>query len=120
MDRILQAIGAETVKWSHKTECCGGAFAASETSIVIDLAGQVLEAARQAGAQAIVVACPMCQANLDTRQKNIEEERGIIYGLPIIYFTQLIALTFGHSRREAGLRRLLVSPLPLLSRSGLA
>lgn len=120
MDRILQAIGAETVKWSHKAECCGGGFAASETSIIIDLAGQVLEAARQAGAQAIVVACPMCQANLDTRQKNIEEERGIIYGLPIIYFTQLIALAFGHSRREAGLRRLLVSPLPLLSRCGLA
>jgi len=120
MDRILRAIGAETVKWSHKTECCGGAFAASETSIVIDLAGQVLEAARQAGAQAIVVACPMCQENLDTRQKSIEKDRGIIYGLPIIYFTQLIALAFGHPVREAGLRRLLVSPLPLLKKSGLA
>jgi heterodisulfide reductase subunit B len=79
----------------------------------------VLEAARQAGAEAIVVACPVCQANLDTRQKSIEEERGIIYGLPIIYFTQLIALAFGHPAGKVGLRRLLVSPLPLLERTGL-
>ncbi len=119
MDRILQTIGAQTVKWSHKAECCGGGFAASQTSIVIDLAGQVLEAARQAGAEAIAVACPLCQSNLDTRQKNIEEERGISYGLPIIYFTQLIALAFGHPAGKAGLRRLFVSPFPLLERTGL-
>jgi heterodisulfide reductase subunit B len=119
MDRILQGIGAQTVKWSHKAECCGGGFSASQTSIVIDLAGQVLEAARQAGAEAVVVACPLCQANLDARQKTIEEERGTIYGLPIIYFTQLIALAFGHPARKAGLRRLIVSPLPLLEKTGL-
>ena len=58
LDRLLQALGAETVDWSHKAECCGGGFAASETDIVVDLGGQVLEAARQAGAEAIVVACP--------------------------------------------------------------
>jgi len=119
MDRILTSIGARTVKWSHKAECCGGGFAASETSIVIDLAGQVLEAARQAGAEAIVAACPVCQLNLDSRQKSIEEERGTIYGLPVIYFTQLIALAFGHPVRKTGLRRLMVSALPLLERTGL-
>ncbi|MDD3890471.1 MAG: CoB--CoM heterodisulfide reductase iron-sulfur subunit B family protein, partial [Syntrophomonadaceae bacterium] len=68
MDLLLQALGAETVNWAHKTECCGGGYAASETDIVIDLGGQILESARAAGADAIVVACPMCQTNLDTRQ----------------------------------------------------
>ncbi len=119
MDRILQAVGAKTVQWSHKGECCGGGFAASETGIVIDLGGQVLEAARQAGADAIVVACPMCQANLDTRQRAIEEERKISYGLPIIYFTQLMGLAYGCPVSRLGLRRLFVSPLPLLKARGL-
>lgn len=119
MDRILQAVGAKTVQWSHKGECCGGGFAASETGIVIDLGGQVLEAARQAGAEAIVVACPMCQANLDTRQRAIEEERKISYGLPIIYFTQLMGLAYGCPVSRLGLRRLFVSPLPLLKARGL-
>ena len=82
MDRILDALGAETVSWSHKTECCGGPFTTSEVSIVLDLGHQVLEAARRSGAEAIVVACPMCQLNLDSRQGvggNVD------FGLPIIY-----------------------------------
>lgn len=119
MDRILQAMGADTVRWSHKAECCGGAFAASQTGIVVDLGGQVLEAARQAGADALVVACPMCQVNLDTRQQAIEEARGVRYNLPVIYFTQLMGMAYGFSLRQMGLDRMLVSPLPLLRRAGL-
>jgi heterodisulfide reductase subunit B2 len=119
MDRLLQAMGADTVSWSHKAECCGGGFAASETGIVIDLGGQVLEAARQAGAEALVVACPMCQLNLDARQQAIGEDRGTRFNLPVIYFTQLMGLACGFSKGEMGLGRMLVSPLPLLRRSGL-
>lgn len=120
LDRLLQCLGAETLNWSHKAECCGGGFAASQTDIVVDLGGQVLEAARQAGADAIVVACPMCQANLDTRQKAVEAERGISYNLPIIYFTQLMGLALGYSTGQMGLRRLLTSPAELFNRRNLA
>jgi heterodisulfide reductase subunit B len=120
MDRLLQAMGADTVPWSHKAECCGGGFAASETRIVIDLGGQVLESARQAGADAIVVACPMCQLNLDARQQEIDEDRGSRYNLPVIYFTQLMGIACGFSTGEMRLGRILVSPLPLLRRAGLA
>jgi len=120
MDRILERLGAQTVKWSHKAECCGGSFSLSETSIVLDLGAQVLDAARQAGAEALVVACPMCQNNLEIRQSNIQKERGVIFNLPIIYFTQLIALAYGNTIAKAGLKRLLISPLPLLRKKGLA
>ncbi|MGR6836917.1 CoB--CoM heterodisulfide reductase iron-sulfur subunit B family protein [Syntrophomonas erecta] len=119
LDLLLQALGADTVNWSHKAECCGGGFAASQTEIVVDLSGEILEAARQAGAEAIVVACPMCQANLDTRQPAISTDRGVNYDLPIIYFTQLMGLAFGYSPSQVGLKRLLTSPLPLLRSKGL-
>jgi heterodisulfide reductase subunit B len=115
MDKLLKALGAEPVSWSHKTECCGGGFAVSETAIVLDLGGQVLEAAREAGARAIVTACPMCQTNLDIRQRAIAKERGIDFNLPIIYLSQLIGLALGYSSRELGLTRLLVSPANLFS-----
>jgi heterodisulfide reductase subunit B len=120
MDRILDVLGAETVSWSHKTECCGGPFAASEVSIVVDLGGQVLEAARYAGAEAIVVACPMCQLNLDSRQGVAKDDQAFAAPLPIIYFTQLIALAYGFSVSRSGFKRLLVDPLSLLKRKGLA
>lgn len=118
MDRLLQAMGAATVNWSHKAECCGGGFAASATAIVLDLGGQVLEAAQLAGADAIVAACPMCQANLDIRQSAIAAVCGRQYNLPIIYFTQLMALAFGYTPKQAGLQRHFVNPLPLLAARG--
>ena len=119
MDLILRALGAETVNWSHKAECCGGGYAASETPIVVDLGNQVLESARQAGAEALVVACPMCQTNLDGRQLTIEADLGIKYNLPIIYFTQLMGLAFGYKASRLGFKKLLISPFPLLRNKGL-
>ena len=56
MDLILKALGADTVAWGHKAECCGGGYAASDTDIVLDLSGQVLESAQKARADAFVVA----------------------------------------------------------------
>lgn len=119
LDRLLRVMGAETVNWSHKAECCGGGFAAAETDIVIDLGGQVLQSAREAGAEAVIVACPMCQINLDTRQRAIDAYHGVRYELPVIYFTQLMGLAFGYPARKMGLQRLLVSPVPLLRSKGL-
>jgi len=114
LDLLLNALGAETVMWGHKAECCGGGYAASETNIVLDLGGQILDSAQAAGAEAIVVACPMCQINLDSRQGKIEADRGKKYDMPIIYFTQLMGLAFGYSPRQLGLSKLLLNPIPLL------
>ncbi|NLJ71414.1 MAG: heterodisulfide reductase subunit B [Syntrophomonadaceae bacterium] len=119
MDDILQVIGIETVNWSHKAECCGGGYAASETDIVVDLSGQVVESAKNAGADAIVVACPMCHTNLDTRLGAIEKSRGVKYDMPIIFFTQLMGLAYGYSYRQLGFRQLLNSASPLLKKQGI-
>lgn len=116
LDNLLKTLGAETVTWGHKAECCGGGYAASDTDIVLDLGGQVLKSARQAGAEAIVVACPMCQGNLDMRQKAMELD----FRLPIIYFTQLIGLAFGYKSGQLGINKLFNSPMPLLKSKGLA
>lgn len=120
MDRILNILGAETVSWSHKAECCGGPFTASEATIASDLGRQVLQAAQRAEAEAIVVACPMCQLTLDSQQVIAGNDKSLHPGLPIIYFTQLIALAYGFPVRRTGLKRLLVDPLSLLRRKGLA
>jgi heterodisulfide reductase subunit B2 len=119
MDRLLTALGAETVVWSHKAECCGGSFAASETEVVLDLVGQIVDAARQAGAQAIVAACPVCQVNLDTRQAAAAARGGRDHRLPVPYFVQLMGLAFGFSPKSLGLKRLLTDPSPLLRAGGI-
>ena len=53
--------------------------------------------AQAAGADCIATACPLCQLNLDMRQKDIEAKYGRRYNLPVFYFTQLLGLAMGCS-----------------------
>jgi heterodisulfide reductase subunit B len=115
MDRIVGALGARPLDWNGKTVCCGASLALTRTDCVRKLVGDILRDARRAGADAVAVACPLCQANLDARQEAAGEEGGI----PILYFSQLMGLAFGAEAGTLGLQRLLVSPLPMLSRLGL-
>ncbi|MEI6172883.1 MAG: CoB--CoM heterodisulfide reductase iron-sulfur subunit B family protein [Bacteroidota bacterium] len=96
MDQICEALGATATEFDYKTECCGASFSISNTEVVENLSGKILEMAKESGAHAIVVACPLCQSNLDMRQPDIEKLQGIKYNIPIFYFTQLMALAFGH------------------------
>lgn len=114
MDELLRSLGAGTVDWSHKVECCGGSLSAAEPEIVFELAGDVLESARQAGADAIVVACPMCHANLDLRRDEIARRRGAVPGMPVFYFTQLVGLALGCPERQLGFRMLMTDPSDVL------
>lgn len=109
MDRVLKALGVATLDWSYKTDCCGASFALTRTDIVVNLSHEVLEGAKSVGADAIAVACPLCHTNLDTRQEEIEKTHGMNYELPILYFTQLMGISFGLSSRELLLGKHFVS-----------
>jgi len=115
MDRCLRASGIETLDWSRKTDCCGGALVLSETDVALRLTRDVLEEAKAAGANAIAVACPLCQGTLDMRQTEIEREYGASYGLPVFYFTQLMGLAFGIPAERLGIHKHFVAAEELLS-----
>jgi heterodisulfide reductase subunit B len=114
MERVIEAAGAETVAWSHRMECCGANFTLSRPGVVIKLSGDILASARAAGADCLMVACPLCHGNLDIRQKEIEEQSGERYGLPVFYVTQLLGLACGVTADRLGFESMIVSPLGLL------
>ena len=114
MERVIGATGAETVSWSHRLECCGANFTLSRPGVVLQLSNEILASAKRAGADCIMVACPLCHANLDIRQKEIEETSGNRYNMPILYMTQLLALAAGVAPKKLGFDSMMVSPLPLL------
>jgi heterodisulfide reductase subunit B2 len=116
MDRLIEVIGATPVDWPHKTECCGASFSISDTSIVLQLSNEILSMAKAAGVDCIATACPLCQLNLDMRQKDIETKYSKSYNLPVFYFTQLLGLALGCSPGELSLGSLMVAPQPVLSR----
>jgi len=118
MDRIMEALGAEAVEFDYKTECCGASFSISDTEIVLSLSGKILEVAKESGAHLIVVACPLCQSNLDMRQPDIEKTTGKKYGIPILYLTQLMALAFGFPKEDLRLNKHIVPAEEALSNIG--
>jgi heterodisulfide reductase subunit B len=116
MDRLMKTVGITPLDWSYKTRCCGVSLGISQLPIALELSRKILKNAKGVGADAIVVACPLCHVNLDARQKQIEEEFKETFQLPIIYFTQLMGLAFGLKSEELGLDKHFVDPVPVLKR----
>jgi heterodisulfide reductase subunit B len=107
LDRILAVLGAEVRPWSFKTDCCGGSLTISKTEIVVRMVDKLMEMAREAGANCLVTACPVCMANLDMRSSGDA-------GLPVFYFTELAALAMGQEGPEGWFRLHRTDPRPLL------
>ncbi len=105
MDRIMEAIGAEAVNFAFKTECCGAALATSRPDIGSKMIYEVIRNAKEAGAECIVTACPLCMMNLDMRQAGMEKAMNEKFAMPIYYITELVAIALGDSASEVGVPR---------------
>lgn len=118
MDKIMAACGAKVLDFPFKTECCGASMAVPKGEVLPPLSGRILELASLSGADAIVVACPLCQVNLDLRRNQIQAATGQVNTLPVIYFSQLVGLALGLSESELGISKLVVSPEAALAKIG--
>jgi heterodisulfide reductase subunit B len=105
MESVMEALGAETIDWNMKTFCCGASFALTQTDVVLELTRKILADADLAGAQAISVGCPLCHANLDGRQQQINEKFQTNFNIPIFYFTELMGLALGMKPQDLGIFR---------------
>lgn len=119
LERLLQVLQAELLDWSYKTDCCGAGLTMARPDIIDTLVRGLYDRALAAGAECFVVACQMCQANLDLSQGRISNKLGKDYYLPVFYFTELIGLALGHPEAADWLARHLVDPRPLLRDKGL-
>lgn len=109
MGKLLSAVDAEVVPWSHATDCCGGSLSLSRSDVVQHLVGKLADRAREAGADAIVTACPLCQVNIEMRQTGKTK-------IPVFYFTELLGLAFGLPEAETWWGKHLIDPRPALER----
>ena len=80
--------------------------------MVQGLVGRLVERAREAGAEALVTACPLCQVNLEMRQTGAPK-------MPAFYFTELIGLALDLPQAKRWWPKHLIDPRPLLRSAGL-
>lgn len=114
LDRLAAAMGAEVLDWSYKATCCGASIGIARKDIQSSLTRRIYRKAVQTGAQAIVVACPLCQMNLDVLPHDPGEPL-----LPVFYFTELLRLAFAGAGRRKWFGMHVTDPVPLLQAKGL-
>ncbi|MFH1957809.1 MAG: CoB--CoM heterodisulfide reductase iron-sulfur subunit B family protein [bacterium] len=95
LDKLIKAMGGETVDYPYKVECCGSYQAVNRKDVVLERTWQILSSAEKRGADAVIVSCPLCFFNLDTFQKRVKEKYADFKEIPIFYFTQLLAFALG-------------------------
>lgn len=108
MDHLIKAVGADPVKWSYKTDCCGASLSMTASATVEKWVTKIIDMAEEAGAQALATACPLCQSNLEMRRKTR------LGGMPVFYFTELIGIALGLPDTDKWLAKHLIDPAPLL------
>lgn len=125
LDRIVETLGGEAIPWPYKTECCGGNLSLARVDVSQQLVSGILDMARESGAECIVTACPICQANLDLGQfqllkKGAETEGASVRKkMPVFYFSQLIGLVLGFAPSALGLSKHLIPTEDALAIAGI-
>ena len=114
LEQLVESMGGESIEWPHKSECCGGGLAISRTDVVLELTHSILDMAGMSGPDCISAACPMCQINLDMRQRDINKMKKTGHELPIVYISQLVGLCLGISPRKLGMNKCIVSAKPVI------
>ncbi|RZD19278.1 MAG: disulfide reductase [Candidatus Acididesulfobacter diazotrophicus] len=118
MHDFLESMGAEVVSYGNEVQCCGGRNVVQDEETSFTLCSQTLSKAKKAGADFLVVICPKCAGALDVNQPKIVEKYGEDSELPVVYLTQLMALAFGFSEKDAQFSDMISNPLKVLKEKG--
>jgi heterodisulfide reductase subunit B len=115
MDEVVKALGCTPVDWNYKTDCCGASLALTEQQIVDDLVTRILTDAKACGADAVSVACPLCQVNLDGRQTEIMRTDKDWQPIPVVFLSQLVGRAIGLGEKELRLKKHLIDIMAVMA-----
>ena len=86
LEDFIRAIGAEPVYYGLRNECFGGYTTIENRQYAHKQAQRIADNAKTAGAECLITACPLCLYNLTQNTDG---------GLPVRYFTELLAQALG-------------------------
>jgi heterodisulfide reductase subunit B len=103
-EKLLEALGAEPLDYRNKLKCCGGLLKGISDDTALELAREKLINTTKAGANCISTLCPFCFVALDIGQLQVKTKFNEIYDIPILHYSELIALALGADPEELALR----------------
>lgn len=116
---LLTVLGAEVIDNPLKTRCCGSYQTVRDKTAVAELTYDIVTRARKEGAECMTTSCPLCMFNLADRQKEVMEIHPEFESMPILYFTQCMAVAFGLGDETFGFDQNAVDTQPLFKAKNL-
>lgn len=104
MDRLIETLGAESVDYPEKLDCCGAALIVSNQTASLSLAGSKLKSLSEIGIDGLVNSCPAGHMMFDARQEDATSTIGRKLSVPVLYYTQLLGLSMKFGEDELGLQ----------------
>jgi len=114
LERLIEATGASVVHYEDEGQCCGGGILGFDEDAALLVTKQKLDHVTKAGADAMVLICPFCAIMYEANQRRVERQYGVTYGLPVLYYPQILGLAMGCSAEEMGLGLNRVKPRRLI------
>lgn len=103
LDELVRTLGAETIDYSEKLDCCGSALLPTHKDAALSLVGAKIKALQGYGVDGLVVSCPECHLMYDVKQEATAATVGGKLKLPVFYYTQLLGVALGIENRKLGL-----------------
>ncbi len=103
LENLIEALGAKSVEYRDKLKCCGGLLRGYSDEIALDLARQKLVNTSKASADCITTLCPFCFVALDIGQMQVRSKFNETYDMPVLHYTELLALALGVDPKELAL-----------------
>jgi len=104
LERLVEASGASVVDYGEEILCCGNAVTNAYEEHGFANLKIKMDAIKKAGVDIIVVNCPACFQQFDTRQRDLSKVYDAEYDIPVLYITELYALAMGVSPEDIGLK----------------
>ncbi len=117
-DELIAITGAQSVEYIDKKMCCGGSVLGVDEKLAVTMANHKLHIAKNNGADALISICPFCTVMYEDNQRKAEEQFQTQYALPVLYYPQLLGLSFGLDKNAVGMRFNRVRPQGLLEKIG--
>jgi len=117
IDIILEALGANTVEFATKLECCGFCARLQEEigdKLVEDKMTELCEL--EVEVDALIAVCPACTTQYDRKEKVIARKTGKELDIPVLYLAEIMAIALGVELEDLSLKQRSVKPNKLIEK----
>ncbi len=117
IDIILKTLGAKTIDFASKLECCGFCARLQEEigdKLVETKMTELCELDEEV--DALIAVCPACTTQYDRKEKMIARKKGKELDIPVLYLAEIMAVALGVDLQDLSLTNRSVKPNKLIDK----